>query len=200
MIDNMSGQHSQDCGQQERILADRSTTAGPSGPEVMGVRHIVVDSPVGPLTLVADGAALVGLYFDGHLRPPRLGDRGPRVDDGFDAAVRQLGEYFAGTRREFDLKLAPRGSAFEKKVWTLLTKIPYGETRTYGQLAAELGDPGGAQAVGNANGWNPISIVVPCHRVVGTSGSLTGYAGGLHRKRFLLSLEEPPAAEDGRLF
>jgi methylated-DNA-[protein]-cysteine S-methyltransferase len=164
------------------------------------VIHTVVDSPVGPLTLVADGAALVGLYFDGHLRPPRLADRGPRADDGFDAAVRQLGEYFAGTRREFDLELAPRGSAFEEKVWALLTKIPYGETRTYGQLAADLGDPGGAQAVGNANGWNPISIVVPCHRVVGTSGSLTGYAGGLRRKRFLLSLEEPPAAEDGRLF
>ena len=165
-----------------------------------GVRHTVVGSPVGPLTVVADGAALIGLYFDGHLRPPRLADPGPRVDGGFDAAVRQLGEYFAGTRREFDLELAPRGSAFEKKVWTLLTKIPYGETRTYGQLAAELGDPSGAQAVGNANGWNPISIVVPCHRVVGTSGGLTGYAGGLHRKRFLLSLEEPPAAEDGRLF
>lgn len=79
-------------------------------------------------------------------------------------------------------------------------KIPYGETRTYGQLATELGDPGAVQAVGNANGWNPISIIVPCHRVVGTSGNLTGYAGGLSRKRFLLSLEEPSAAEGGRLF
>jgi methylated-DNA-[protein]-cysteine S-methyltransferase len=166
----------------------------------MGVRHTVVDSPVGPLTLVGDGAALIGLYFDRHLRPPRLTDRGPRADDGFDAAIRQLDEYFTGTRREFDLELAPRGSEFEKQVWALLTKIPYGETRTYGQLAAELGDPGAAQAVGNANGWNPISIIVPCHRVVGASGSLTGYAGGLGRKRFLLSLEERPAAEDGRLF
>ncbi|HEY3479078.1 MAG TPA: MGMT family protein, partial [Streptomyces sp.] len=86
------------------------------------------------------------------------------------------------------------------KVWDLLTKIPYGEKRTYGELAAELGDPGAAQAVGNANGWNPISVIVPCHRVVGTSGGLTGYAGGLTRKRFLLSLEEPPADEVGRLF
>ncbi|SFW87403.1 methylated-DNA--[protein]-cysteine S-methyltransferase [Amycolatopsis australiensis] len=166
----------------------------------MSVRHTVVASPVGPLTLVGDGAALIGLYFDGHLRTPRVTDLGPRVDDGFEAVVQQLGEYFAGTRREFDLELAPRGSAFEKQVWALLTKIPYGETRTYGQLAAELGDPGAAQAVGNANGWNPISIVVPCHRVVGTSGGLTGYAGGLARKRFLLSLEEPPADEVGRLF
>ncbi|WP_318307769.1 methylated-DNA--[protein]-cysteine S-methyltransferase [Amycolatopsis solani] len=164
------------------------------------MKHAVVASPIGPLTLVGDGEALAGLYFDGHLRTPRITDLGPRDDDGFEAARRQLGEYFAGTRREFDLELAPRGSAFEKQVWALLTKIPYGETRTYGQLAAELGDPGAAQAVGNANGWNPISVVVPCHRVVGTSGGLTGYAGGLTRKRFLLSLEEPPADEVGRLF
>jgi methylated-DNA-[protein]-cysteine S-methyltransferase len=166
----------------------------------MSVRHTVVESPIGPLTLVGDGSALIGLYFDGHLRTPRLTDRGERGDDGFEAVRQQLGEYFAGTRREFDLELAPRGSAFERQVWALLTKIPYGETRTYGQLAAELGDPGAAQAVGNANGWNPISVIVPCHRVVGTSGGLTGYAGGLARKRFLLSLEEPPADEVGRLF
>ena len=166
----------------------------------MDVRHTVTESPVGPLTLVGDGDALIGLYFEGHRRPPRLAGFGPRTDAGFDAAVRQLGEYFAGTRREFDLELAPRGSAFEKQVWGLLTKIPYGETRTYGQLALDIGDLGAAQAVGNANGWNPISIIVPCHRVVGTSGSLTGYAGGLPRKRFLLSLEEPAAAEVGRLF
>ncbi|GLY38517.1 methylated-DNA--protein-cysteine methyltransferase [Amycolatopsis sp. NBRC 101858] len=164
------------------------------------MKHAVIASPIGPLTLVGDGTALIGLYFDGHLRTPRVTDLGPRVDDGFEAAEQQLGEYFAGTRREFDLELAPRGSAFEKQVWALLTKIPYGETRTYGQLAAELGDPGAAQAVGNANGWNPISVIVPCHRVVGTSGGLTGYAGGLDRKRFLLSLEEPPADEVGRLF
>lgn len=166
----------------------------------VSVKHTIVGSPVGPLTLAGDGAALFGLYFDGHRRTPRLTDLGPRADAGFDEAARQLGEYFAGTRREFDLELAPRGSAFEKQVWALLTDIPYGETRTYGQLAAELGDPAAAQAVGNANGWNPISIIVPCHRVVGAGGGLTGYAGGLERKRFLLSLEEPPAADDGRLF
>lgn len=166
----------------------------------MSVQHTIIDSPVGPLTLVGAGAALIGLYFEGHRRTPRLAERGMWVDTGFDAPIQQLSEYFNGTRREFDLELAPRGSAFEKKVWARLMNIPYGETRTYGQLAAELGDPGAAQAVGNANGWNPISIIVPCHRVVGTSGNLTGYAGGLSRKRFLLSLEEPSAAEGGRLF
>ncbi len=152
------------------------------------------------MTLITDGSALIGLYFDGHRRRPRLTDPGPRIDDSFSAATRQLVEYFPGKRREFDLELAPRGSAFEKQVWALLTKIPYGETRTYGQLAAELGDPRAAQAVGSANGWNPISIIVPCHRVIAASGSLTGYAGGLDRKRLLLTLEEPPPAHDGRLF
>jgi methylated-DNA-[protein]-cysteine S-methyltransferase len=172
----------------------------PKGVQAVVVRHTVTDSPVGPLTLVADGDALIGLYFEGHRRTPRLPGFGPRTDAGFDAVIRQLGEYFAGTRREFDVELAPRGSAFEKQVWRLLAKIPYGETRTYGQLALEIGDLGAAQAVGNANGWNPVSIIVPCHRVIGTSGGLTGYAGGVDRKRFLLRLEEPPADEDGRLF
>jgi methylated-DNA-[protein]-cysteine S-methyltransferase len=164
------------------------------------VRHTITDSPVGELTLVADGDALIGLYFEDHQRRPRLADRGPRTDEGFGEAIRQLREYFDGERTGFGLELAPRGSEFELRVWSLLTKIPHGETRTYGRLAAELGEPGSAQAVGNANGWNPISIVVPCHRVVGADGSLTGYAGGLDRKRFLLGLEERPAADDGRLF
>ncbi|WP_133903170.1 methylated-DNA--[protein]-cysteine S-methyltransferase [Actinophytocola oryzae] len=166
----------------------------------MDVRHTVTGSPVGDLTLVADETGLVGLYFDGHRRKPRLPDLGPRADDAFDAPVRQLREYFAGERQEFDLDLAPRGSEFERRVWALLTKIPYGETRTYGELAVELGAPGAAQAVGNANGWNPISIVVPCHRVVGSTGGLTGYAGGMEHKRFLLSVEERSAADEGRLF
>ena len=156
----------------------------------MGVKHTVVDSPVGPLTLVRDGAALIGLYFDRHLRPPRLTDRGPRADDGFDAAIRQLGQYFAGTRREFDLELAPRGSEFEKQVWALLTKIPYGETRTYGELARALGRPSASRAVGAANGQNPLAIVVPCHRVIGADGTLTGYAGGIERKQTLLEIEQ----------
>jgi len=169
----------------------------------VSARHTVISSPVGPLTLVSDGSALTGLYFDGHLRTPRLADHGPRSDEGFGPAARQLAEYFAGTRPEFDLELAPHGSVFERQVWALLTKIPYGETRTYGQLAAELGDPGAAQAVGNANGWNPISIIVPCHRVVGSTGDLTGYGGGLDRKRYLLDFEQrtalcPPAPRASR--
>jgi methylated-DNA-[protein]-cysteine S-methyltransferase len=166
----------------------------------MGVRHTVTGSPVGDLTLVADGPALIGLYFDGHSRNPRLPSLGPRDDSGFSGVITQLAEYFAGDRTTFSVELAPRGSAFELSVWKQLLEIPYGETRTYGQLAVALGDPGGAQAVGNANGWNPISIIVPCHRVVGSDGRLTGYAGGLSRKRFLLALEEPPAEDLGRLF
>lgn len=165
----------------------------------MSVRHTVADSPIGGLTLVAEDDALIGLYFENHGRTPRVSDLGPRTDAGFETAIEQLNEYFAGRRKEFGLKLAPRGSAFERRVWSLLAEIPYGETRTYGQLAAGLGEPGAAQAVGNANGWNPISIIVPCHRVVGSSGHLTGYAGGLDRKRFLLDLEED-AGEPGRLF
>jgi methylated-DNA-[protein]-cysteine S-methyltransferase len=165
----------------------------------MTVRHAVTDSPVGDLTLVRDDDGLIGLYFKGHRRRPRLDGIGPRVETGFDAAVTQLKEYFAGQRTEFELDLAPSGSEFELRVWSLLREIPHGQTRTYGQLAADLGDPGAAQAVGNANGWNPLSIVVPCHRVVGRNGRLTGYAGGLDRKRFLLDLEDG-AESAGRLF
>ncbi|QWF81188.1 methylated-DNA--[protein]-cysteine S-methyltransferase [Amycolatopsis sp. CA-230715] len=156
------------------------------------MRHTVMASPLGELTLVADDDGLTGLYFP-ERRPDELG---PRVDEGFAAAIGQLREYFAGTRTEFDLVLAPRGSEFQREVWRLLTKIPHGGTTTYGELARELGDPGLAQAVGAANGRNPVSIVVPCHRVVGADGGLTGYAGGLARKRFLLDLEQP----EGRLF
>src|SRR5947208_3057240 len=125
----------------------------------MGIRHTVVPSPVGDLTLVADGAALIGLYFAGHSRNPRLPSLGPLDSAGFADVTAQLTEYFAGTRTSFSVELDPRGSAFERAVWAELVKIPYGETRTYGQLAAALGDPAGAQAVGNANGWNPISVI-----------------------------------------
>ncbi|MGV9296697.1 methylated-DNA--[protein]-cysteine S-methyltransferase [Amycolatopsis sp. NPDC003676] len=168
--------------------------------EKMAFRHTVAASPVGDLTLVADGSALVAVYFDSHSRTPRFPDFGPRADDTFATVTQQLDEYFAGRRQTFDLELDLRGSDFERRVWQLLTRIPYGETRTYRDLAVELGEPGAAQAVGNANGWNPLSIVVPCHRVVGSSGGLTGYAGGVARKRFLLQLEEPPADDAGRLF
>jgi methylated-DNA-[protein]-cysteine S-methyltransferase len=166
----------------------------------MTIRHTVVDSPLGPLTLVAEGDALVAVYYEKHRRRPDQARLGPRVDSGFEQATRQLREYFAGERTSFDLALAPRGEEFDHRVWALVARIPYGQTRTYGQLAAELGDARLAQAVGAANGRNPLSVIVPCHRVVGADGSLTGYAGGLASKRFLLDLEEPAAARAARLF
>jgi methylated-DNA-[protein]-cysteine S-methyltransferase len=124
--------------------------------------------------------------------PGRLGDEeiGERTDEGFVEAVTQLGEYFAGQRTSFDLPMRPEGSAFELAVWEQLTRIPYGETRSYGYVAKAVGEPGGAQAVGAANGRNPLAVVVPCHRVIGADGSLVGFGGGLPRKRFLLDLEQ----------
>jgi len=151
--------------------------------------HTIIDSPVGELTLVAHDGVLSGLYFAEHVRRPDPITFGQRVGTGFEAVIEQLGEYFRGDRTRFELPLGPRGRAFEQRVWELLRRIPYGETRSYGQLAAELGDPGLARDVGAANGRNPLSVIVPCHRVVGADGRLVGYAGGLDRKRFLLALE-----------
>jgi len=162
--------------------------------------HRIIDSPVGELTLAGDGSALSGVYFAEHVRRPADEHLGPRDQGSFAAAADQLAEYFAGDRRSFDLALEPRGNAFQQKVWAQLTLIPYGETRTYGQLAAAVGGPGLARAVGAANGQNPLSIIVPCHRVVGSDGKLTGYAGGLERKAFLLDLEAAPADKAARLF
>ena len=118
------------------------------------------------------------------------------TDEGFDDVVRQLGEYFAGERTVFDLPLRPVGSGFELAVWDQLTRIPYGEIRSYGHVAQAVGEPGGAQAVGAANGRNPLAIVVPCHRVIGADGSLVGFGGGLPRKQYLLDLEQ----RENRLF
>lgn len=150
-----------------------------------------IDSPVGELLVVAagDGAdrAITTVAFPPYERPV-----GQRADDDpvLSRARTQLAEYFAGTRSEFDLPLAPTGSAFRQQVWDALRAIPYGTTTTYGAIANGLGLTGhGARAVGLANGANPIAIVVPCHRVVASNGALTGYAGGLDRKRRLLALE-----------
>lgn len=151
-----------------------------------------VGSPVGDLLLVADGeGCLTHLLFDraGAVPPAVVAarpDHGPFVH-----AQMQLDEYFAGTRREFDLALAPHGTAFQLTAWSALREIPYGETRSYAQQAAALGRPTAVRAVGAANGRNPLSIVVPCHRVVGATGSLTGYGGGLQVKRWLLAHERP---------
>ena len=152
-------------------------------------------SPLGPLTLVADGGALTAVWFDADDRPapapaPAPVPAPPDAADAVLAAARgQLEEYLAGERREFDLPLRPAGTPFQQRVWAALREIPYGETLGYGALADRIGRPGAARAVGLANGRNPLAIVVPCHRVVGASGALTGYGGGLERKRLLLELE-----------
>ena len=152
------------------------------------MKHSVLGSPIGPLTVVEHDGSLVGVYMEGH-KPFPTYDLGPLVDDALPAASAQLTEYFDGERHAFDLPLAPVGTAFQRSVWGLIAAIPFGETRTYGELATALGRPSGARAVGTATGRNPISIVVPCHRVVGSTGRLTGYAGGVERKAFLLGLE-----------
>ena len=159
----------------------------------MSARHTVIDSPVGELTLVADGDALTGLYFPHHWYRPDPVTFGPRADGTFESASTQLTEYFTGTRQTFDLPTHPHGNAFQQRVWSLLTDIPYGHTTTYGAIAQALGDPTLARDVGAAVGRNPLSIVIPCHRVIGATGNLTGYAGGLPRKRHLLDLELHPA-------
>jgi len=164
----------------------------------MDVTHTVMDSPLGELTLAGADGALAGVYFAGQRNRPRPGRLGRLAPAGFAEPVRQLGEYFAGQRTAFELDLDQHGDEFDRQVWALVAAIPYGQTRSYGQLARELGDPGLAQQVGVANARNRLCIVVPCHRVVGADGRLTGYAGGLARKRALLDLEARVPA--GRLF
>jgi methylated-DNA-[protein]-cysteine S-methyltransferase len=149
--------------------------------------YTVLPSPVGPLLLSGDDGALTGLRFAGSAAAARPGRR--RDDDRFADEARQLAEYFAGARTGFDIPLRPRGAAFDQRVWDALREIPHGTTVTYGELAASIGSPGQARAVGAANARNPISIVVPCHRVLGADGKLVGYGGGLDRKRALLALE-----------
>ena len=150
--------------------------------------HTTIDSPLGDLLLVGDGAALIGVYIQDGERPAAA--RGTAKSDALlGEARRQLDEYFAGERVEFDLPLAPSGTEFQRRVWRALEEIPYGDTISYGELARRIGRPTASRAVGMANGHNPISIVVPCHRVIGAAGALTGYAGGVERKRFLLDLE-----------
>lgn len=170
----------------------------------MSTRHAIADSPLGSLLYFAEADALAAVYFPGHRRQPDSAEFGPLVEAESDPvlgpAVTQLGEYFRGERRDFELPLAPKGESFQQSVWRLLLEIPYGQTTSYGAIAAALGDPGLAQAVGGAVGRNPVSIIIPCHRVVGSDGKLTGYAGGLERKIFLLEHEEPAEATASRLF
>jgi methylated-DNA-[protein]-cysteine S-methyltransferase len=158
-------------------------------------RHMIVSTRIGELTLVASDNALAGVYFPHHwVKPMPLGER-VESDPVLSEAARQLDEYLDGDRITFDLPTTLTGDAFQLRVWSRLRDIPFGTTTTYGEIAAEVG--GHAQLVGKAVGQNPLSIVIPCHRVVGKNGQLTGYAGGLKRKQLLLDLEEPAEA---RLF
>jgi methylated-DNA-[protein]-cysteine S-methyltransferase len=170
----------------------------------MSIRHTTARTALGDLLLVAEGDDLTGVYFPGHWYPPSAEAIGNEVTEQDDpvlsVAGRQLREYLAGDRREFDMRVATHGDDFSERVWTLLREIPYGMTTTYGALAETLGNRQLAQRVGQAVGHNPISVVIPCHRVLGADGSLTGFAGGLDRKRALLMLEEPAPLPAGRLF
>ncbi|MFG1925955.1 methylated-DNA--[protein]-cysteine S-methyltransferase [Cryptosporangium sp. NPDC048952] len=168
------------------------------------IRHITVDTGLGAITVVAKDQAITGLYFCSHVRRPAQDTFGPEVvastDALLDGAAQQLGDYLAGERIEFDLPLAADGDAFQHAVWDIVSSIPRGERTTYGRIAEQLGDRTLAYRVGQAVGANPLCIFVPCHRVVGASGALTGYAGGLKRKQALLELEEPAEVGAARLF
>lgn len=153
-------------------------------------RWTTIDSPIGPLLLTADDGGLTGVYMEVSSHGPGVvAPDWERDDAAFADAAHQLDEYFAGDRSTFELPLNPTGTPFQRVVWEALQTIPYGEVRSYGDIAEQIGKPGAARAVGLANGRNPISIIVPCHRVIGASGSLTGYGGGLERKQHLLDLE-----------
>jgi methylated-DNA-[protein]-cysteine S-methyltransferase len=154
------------------------------------------DSPVGTLLLAGNDEALTRVHFQAGPRPLRPPPLWRQDAARFAPALTQLNEYFSGTRRAFRLRLAPEGTPFQLAVWEALRAIPYGETVSYGELARGLGLPGGARAVGLANGANPLPIIVPCHRVIGADGSLTGFGGGLNIKRALLSLEGAACVAD----
>ena len=156
----------------------------------MTIHYVRIDSPVGPLLLAASDAGMHTIEFHDAKHPVKRSDDWREGDHALlHRAEQQLGEYFAGSRRSFDLPLAPQGTPFQREVWEALAAIPYGETSSYGQLAARVGRPSASRAVGAANGRNPLPIVLPCHRVIGANGALTGFGGGLPTKQFLLKLE-----------
>jgi methylated-DNA-[protein]-cysteine S-methyltransferase len=155
----------------------------------MVMLYTTVDSPIGELLLVGDGASLHHLSMQGGRHPLRVDLTWTRDDRAFTDVARQLEEYFTGARHTFDVPLSLAGNPFEQRVWAELLAIPYGETASYGEIARRVGNPGAARAVGLANGRNPVAVIVPCHRVIGADRTLTGYGGGLERKRLLLDLE-----------
>jgi methylated-DNA-[protein]-cysteine S-methyltransferase len=154
------------------------------------VIYTIVQSPIGELLLLGDGEVLHGLYMQAGRKPVRMRAAWQRDDSALADAREQLAEYFAGERTSFDLPMQLNGSAFQRNVWHALTAIPYGQTISYGELARRIGRPDLARAVGTANGQNPIAVIVPCHRVIGSDGKLVGYGGGLENKRLLLDLEQ----------
>lgn len=163
------------------------------------VRYRTMDSPVGVLTLAGVGERLAHLRMvDQTYEPDRAGWEPD--DTAFSAAVRQLDEYFRGERQQFDLELEMAGTGFQRRVWEALLTIPYGQTRSYGDIARQIGAPGASRAVGLANGHNPIGIIVPCHRVIGANGKMTGYGGGIERKELLLGLERSRVSAQPALF
>jgi methylated-DNA-[protein]-cysteine S-methyltransferase len=170
----------------------------------MDTRHAIVGTRLGEITIAASDDAMIGLYFPQHWYLPPHGSIGPQVDARDDVLLEtarvQLEEYLDGTRTSFELSITTDGNLFQERVWAMLREIPFGKTTTYGDLAEKLGDKALAQVVGQAVGHNPVSIIIPCHRVVGSTGKLTGYAGGLERKQFLLELEEPALAKAEKLF
>ncbi len=156
-------------------------------------RYRMIDSPIGPLTLAGEGPVLTNLRMVDQTYEPDRADW--TLDDrAFPDAVEQLQAYFAGELREFDLRLEMHGTDFQRRVWNALRSIPYGETRSYGEIAQQIGSPTAFRAVGLANGHNPVAVIVPCHRVIGANGTLTGFGGGLERKSALLELERSAAS------
>jgi methylated-DNA-[protein]-cysteine S-methyltransferase len=162
--------------------------------------YATVDSPVGELLLVGDERALRGLYMQEGRTASAVRPRWTRADEAFRDVRMQLGEYFEGDRASFDVPLELEGTPFQRRVWRALGEIPYGETISYGALARRIGRPESSRAVGAANGRNPISLIVPCHRVIGSDGGLTGYGGGIERKRFLLNLESRTRASVAKTY
>ena len=192
MTDSTTTQTRPDAAHELNVSIDLPIASAP-------VYSTILDTELGPLLLTSDGDHLTGLYLEvSEAIEARLVsafgvEPTPAADlEIFHRTAEQLGEYFAGKRTRFDLPLAAKGTEFQRSVWQALTQIPYGSTAGYGELAEMLGRPGAARAVGAANGKNPISIIVPCHRVIGADGSMTGYAWGEEKKRTLLTLESHP--------
>ena len=166
------------------------------------IYYTYVDTPLQPLLLTSDGSALTGVYMALQKYGPQIGASWIGREDicPFEEARQQIADYFAGKRLTFDLPFNAAGTAFQKRVWEELTRIPYGQTISYGELARRIGNPGASRAVGLANAHNPLSILVPCHRVIGASGKLTGYSGGTDRKNALLAFETSVLAKGPQSF